>query len=414
MLNEKSKNPGVVSIKKICDGLEISVREFFDSDLFDDLEQEIKQFGGEFVKMYTISDFMLGSYKHFKGDLYTAYGIANDPYNNEYVVYQTKDKPNELWIRPLNIFNEDVELPEKKKIRFKKVKSGNSDIVTSMSNLVDLLKDRSKNCFFIHTESNSKFIISSISYDATSYKIDVCSLNSLEESAYLTDFQLALKMGYYLFDANGKKYIRELLNYAKDDKTFSVENSPISANGIPSLAMFSNPSSIDQHIDDKCYYTTRCKKIDLTSLNIINNQASTFWKKIDFKKHHGAYGLKLRPHQTILTHTLEKICIPSDCAGKIEIKSTYARLSLSVTNSDFCNPGWSGYYPLSIRNDGTNTVVIHPKEKMLQIMLVPTKAPIINRYVHNSTYMNDDGTPFQFWRSKTVNALKTEIGNDEI
>ena len=42
MLNEKSKNPGVASIKKICDGLDISIREFFDSDLFDDLEQEIK------------------------------------------------------------------------------------------------------------------------------------------------------------------------------------------------------------------------------------------------------------------------------------------------------------------------------------------------------------------------------------
>ena len=42
MLNTKSKNPGVVSIKKICDGLEISIREFIDSDLFDDLEQEIK------------------------------------------------------------------------------------------------------------------------------------------------------------------------------------------------------------------------------------------------------------------------------------------------------------------------------------------------------------------------------------
>ena len=42
ILNEKSKNPGIVSIKKICDGLNISVREFFDSDLFDDLEQEIK------------------------------------------------------------------------------------------------------------------------------------------------------------------------------------------------------------------------------------------------------------------------------------------------------------------------------------------------------------------------------------
>lgn len=42
MLNEKSRNPGVVSLKKICDGLDISLREFFNSDLFNDLEQEIK------------------------------------------------------------------------------------------------------------------------------------------------------------------------------------------------------------------------------------------------------------------------------------------------------------------------------------------------------------------------------------
>ena len=42
MLNSKSKNPGVISIQKICDGLEISVREFFDDPLFDDLEQIIK------------------------------------------------------------------------------------------------------------------------------------------------------------------------------------------------------------------------------------------------------------------------------------------------------------------------------------------------------------------------------------
>ena len=33
ILNEKSKNPGVCSIKKICDGLDISIREFFNSDL---------------------------------------------------------------------------------------------------------------------------------------------------------------------------------------------------------------------------------------------------------------------------------------------------------------------------------------------------------------------------------------------
>ncbi len=42
MLNKKSQNPGVVSIKKLCDGLGITVREFFDSPLFDETEQEIK------------------------------------------------------------------------------------------------------------------------------------------------------------------------------------------------------------------------------------------------------------------------------------------------------------------------------------------------------------------------------------
>ncbi len=42
VLNEKSQNPGIVTIKKLCDGLDISLRDFFDADIFDDIEQEIK------------------------------------------------------------------------------------------------------------------------------------------------------------------------------------------------------------------------------------------------------------------------------------------------------------------------------------------------------------------------------------
>ena len=42
MLNAKSQNPGVVSLQKLCDGLGISHREFFDDNLFDNIEQEIK------------------------------------------------------------------------------------------------------------------------------------------------------------------------------------------------------------------------------------------------------------------------------------------------------------------------------------------------------------------------------------
>ena len=42
MLNEKSQNPGVVSLKKLCDGFDITLREFFDSPIFENIEQEIK------------------------------------------------------------------------------------------------------------------------------------------------------------------------------------------------------------------------------------------------------------------------------------------------------------------------------------------------------------------------------------
>ena len=42
MLSEKSRNPGVVSLQKLCDGLNISLREFFNCDLFEGIEQEIR------------------------------------------------------------------------------------------------------------------------------------------------------------------------------------------------------------------------------------------------------------------------------------------------------------------------------------------------------------------------------------
>ncbi len=42
ILNGASKNPGVVTIKMICDGFGISLTEFFDTDVFRELEQEIR------------------------------------------------------------------------------------------------------------------------------------------------------------------------------------------------------------------------------------------------------------------------------------------------------------------------------------------------------------------------------------
>ncbi|NLM85973.1 MAG: helix-turn-helix transcriptional regulator [Clostridiales bacterium] len=42
ILNQKSKNPGIITIKKICDGLDITLADFFESKHFDGIEQEIR------------------------------------------------------------------------------------------------------------------------------------------------------------------------------------------------------------------------------------------------------------------------------------------------------------------------------------------------------------------------------------
>ena len=42
ILNGESKNPGIVTLKKICDGLEISIMDFFDTPEYKLLEQELK------------------------------------------------------------------------------------------------------------------------------------------------------------------------------------------------------------------------------------------------------------------------------------------------------------------------------------------------------------------------------------
>ncbi|MFT9078493.1 helix-turn-helix domain-containing protein [Ethanoligenens sp.] len=42
ILNGESQNPGIVTVKKICDGFGVTLGEFFSTDEFNRLEQEIR------------------------------------------------------------------------------------------------------------------------------------------------------------------------------------------------------------------------------------------------------------------------------------------------------------------------------------------------------------------------------------
>ncbi|MCR4862672.1 MAG: helix-turn-helix transcriptional regulator [Ruminococcus sp.] len=41
IVNHRAKNIGIVTIKKLCDGFDMTITDFFDTDVFRTLEQEM-------------------------------------------------------------------------------------------------------------------------------------------------------------------------------------------------------------------------------------------------------------------------------------------------------------------------------------------------------------------------------------
>lgn len=65
---------------------------------------------------------MKGTYKHYKGNEYEVIGTAKHSETEEdLVVYFSVKNPGQLWVRPLAMFNEEIELNGDKIQRFKKI-----------------------------------------------------------------------------------------------------------------------------------------------------------------------------------------------------------------------------------------------------------------------------------------------------
>ncbi|MBI3046247.1 MAG: DUF1653 domain-containing protein [Candidatus Harrisonbacteria bacterium] len=62
----------------------------------------------------------LGIYEHYKGKKYEVIGIAKHSETlEELVVYRALYGENQLWVRPIKMFIEEVEVAGKKILRFK-------------------------------------------------------------------------------------------------------------------------------------------------------------------------------------------------------------------------------------------------------------------------------------------------------
>jgi len=60
-----------------------------------------------------------GTYQHFKGNLYQVLHIARHSETEEYmVVYHPENNEEDIWLRPLDMFDETIEREGKKIKRF--------------------------------------------------------------------------------------------------------------------------------------------------------------------------------------------------------------------------------------------------------------------------------------------------------
>ena len=61
----------------------------------------------------------LGNYRHFKGNIYKVTAIAkNSETGEKFVVYHLVDAPDDIWVRPLAMWNETVERDGQTFLRF--------------------------------------------------------------------------------------------------------------------------------------------------------------------------------------------------------------------------------------------------------------------------------------------------------
>jgi deoxycytidine triphosphate deaminase len=167
------------------------------------------------------------------------------------------------------------------------------------------------------------------------------------------------------------------------------------------------PSSIDLRLSNIFWEPTRGRSIDLRKRHLMELEPRRYWKK-RMLRHNEC--ITLKPGQLILGRTSEEFSIPKDCAGKIEGRSSFARMGIGVhCTGDYINPGYRGRMPLEIFNFGPNSIKVFPHIPICQLVLIRLSDVPERLYgvaELQSKYMNDDGGPSYWWRDKRIEKLQ--------
>lgn len=150
----------------------------------------------------------------------------------------------------------------------------------------------------------------------------------------------------------------------------------------PSSEVFKNnligPNSVDLRINGKAVkLKNRRKVLDLANAEEINRYFT--WE--DFEE------IIVEPREHLLLSSIESLKLPLDVMGFIALKSTYARLGLSIPPT-IINAGSEGELTIELIG-GPFPVKIRKGDRIVQIVFVKLTSPPQNPY--RGKYQNQSG-----------------------
>lgn len=106
-------------------------------------------------------------------------------------------------------------------------------------------------------------------------------------------------------------------------------------------------------------------------------------------------GYILKPNETILCTSEEKVTVPHDVYAIVAARFSYSQLGLSVElGTSVIQAGHSGHVHFQIKNNTNNSICIYPGIQVVQLLFFRTVQPSANSYMdaNNHSY-NDDSIP---------------------
>lgn len=114
-----------------------------------------------------------------------------------------------------------------------------------------------------------------------------------------------------------------------------------------------------------------------------------------------AEGYKMYPGEWLLGATAEWIGLSRDLVGKLDGKSSLARLGLSVEDAGYVDPGWGGRLTLELKNNGPFVIILRAGMMICQLRLYECVPATVSYSERPESHYNESLGPVQALRGLT-------------